>query len=56
MKKLLSILLALAMVFSLAGCKNNNGGGGEEPVEKTYAEISYEVYMANLGEFYEARM
>lgn len=56
MKKLLSILLALAMVFSLAGCKNNNGGGGEEPVEKTYAEISYEVYMANLGEFYEAYM
>ena len=55
MKKLLSILLALAMVFSLAGC-NNNGGGSDEPVEKSYAEISYDVYMANLGEFYEAYM
>ena len=55
MKKLLVLLLALAMMFSVAGC-SNNGGGEETPeeTEKSYAEVSYEVYMANLGEFYEA--
>ena len=33
MKKLLSILLAMLMVFSLVGCSNGNGGngGGNEP-------------------------
>ncbi len=30
MKKLISLLLALLMVFSLAACANNNQGGGEE--------------------------
>ena len=29
MKKLLSVLLAVLMVFALAGCTQNNGGGNE---------------------------
>ena len=29
-KKVLVLLLSLLMVFSLAGCKNNNGGSGEK--------------------------
>ena len=31
MKKLLSILLAVLMVFALVGCSSNNNGGGETP-------------------------
>ena len=55
MKKLLTVLLALAMVFSLAACSGNKQGDDTpagEPTEKTYDQISEEVYMANLGEFY----
>ena len=35
MKKLLSLLLALMMVFALAGCKKggNNGGGGDDVIQ-----------------------
>ena len=33
MKKLLSILLAILMVFTLAAC-GNGGNGGEEPAEE----------------------
>lgn len=41
MKKLLSILLALFMVFSLAACSNGNSGnnGGETPAGKTTVTI-----------------
>lgn len=39
MKKFLTVLLALAMMFSLAACQNNNGGesGGNEPEQTTVA-------------------
>jgi iron(III) transport system substrate-binding protein len=40
MKKFLTVLLALAMIFSLAACQNNNGGGesgGNEPEQTTVA-------------------
>ncbi len=54
MKKVLSILLALLMVFSLAACANNNGGdseneGGEEAPAAEKEQMLY--YCAWLGDF-----
>ena len=37
MKKFLTLLLALAMVFSLVACSNNSGGGEAAPESKTIA-------------------
>ena len=44
MKKLISILLVALMVFAVAGCSNNNGGG-EQPKDdvKTY-EVGVAIY------------
>ena len=44
MKKLISILLVAIMVFAVAGCANNNGGG-EQPKDdvKTY-EVGVAIY------------
>ena len=45
MKKLLSILLALLMVLSLAAC-SGNGGGGEQPVEEGEGKV-FHIYAFN---------
>ena len=39
MKKLLSLLMALLMVFALVGCSGGNQGGGETPSDVIQAEI-----------------
>ncbi|MBQ6334776.1 MAG: hypothetical protein IJI46_06900 [Erysipelotrichaceae bacterium] len=46
MKKLLSILLAMLMVLSLAACANNNGGGSEEPAEEGEGKV-FHIYAWN---------
>ncbi|MBQ6560418.1 MAG: hypothetical protein IJL85_06270 [Erysipelotrichaceae bacterium] len=45
MKKLLSILLALLMVLSLAAC-SGNGNGGEQPVEEGEGKV-FHIYAWN---------
>ena len=44
MKKLLSILLALLMVLTMAGCTKN--GGGEQPVEEGEGKV-FHIYAWN---------
>ncbi|MCR5300572.1 MAG: ABC transporter substrate-binding protein [Erysipelotrichaceae bacterium] len=46
MKKLLSILLALLMVLSLAACSNNGGGNEPEPVEEGEGKV-FHIYAWN---------
>ena len=54
-KKLLAVVLALAMVFAFTAC---GGGGGEEPAETTtvnvFAAASLSAVMAELEANYEA--
>lgn len=44
MKKLLSILLAMLMVFSLAACTNDNAGGGEEQSGAKTVKVGVSIY------------
>lgn len=57
MKKLLSLLLALAMVFSLAACSGGNdnpgGGGGDNPGGGGGSEEPYEASVQFVGLFEE---
>lgn len=49
MKKFISVLLALAMIFSLAACKDNSGS--EEPVVSGDTEtVTYKVGMVCIGD------
>ena len=57
MKKLLSILLALLMVFSLAACNQGGGnsanaGGNEQPAEKTKVTV-WHTYTEGQLEYLE---
>lgn len=69
MKKFLSLLLALAMIFSLAACggngdtpasnppAENSDAGTDEPAAFTPVTYDYEaLYNENLGEFYDLYM
>lgn len=53
MKKLLVLLLTMLMVLSLAACGPKDNGGDSVDTEKTYDEISAEVYKHNFSEFYD---
>ncbi|MDO4940750.1 MAG: hypothetical protein Q4E33_03540 [Erysipelotrichaceae bacterium] len=47
MKKLLSILLALLMVFALVGCSSNEGTPAEEPTEEAAEGTVFNIYAWN---------
>ena len=54
MKKLLSVLLAVLMIFALVGCNKQNNEGGEEPTGSDAEDVAVfwytysDVYLSSV--------
>ena len=53
MKKLLALLLALAMVFALAACGSSEAPAEEAPAEEPAAEVAANEPVAEEADFAE---